>query len=498
VNRALVVFILTTVVFSSVSAPVFAQSEKAEKELRLAESYDALSQTSFRVLSQVYRHYLKGASRFGPKQAEVEVMCHFFLARCYLIVGQNKLCKSALQSAIKACPKTKDNGLLTVCQAALRSEKNGLFQFTGFYKSTNSLLDSSFAKLKKRDAAFISFLSGTDPINEKDCPPDFVLKVGETLVGSRKVIETLSFWDPMRSRLAVWGHARKALRHSGITDLQKTRGLMLSGKLKDALEVAKTLKSSPGQALYGALLWRLGKNTEAQKLWQNLIAKDERSRAIVLRLRAIFHAKADAVLADTEKRLRQLKAKSGKGTVGLKRHLHKNRAMLWSLALLRQEARRGSSFEGRDALLALKIAEKQFPAGARGELYKHEDPRFPFVIGELYIAAHRYREALSYIYDPSAVIAQFPEAIAVRKGLQELSLIESLGTNDAELEAGQDRENSESTVSFQDYSELLESDSVDSKNSGPGKDPGSSVPAYLVMAAGLFIVALAAMKLRRG
>jgi hypothetical protein len=464
--------------------------------LRKAEAYDALSETSIRVLTKLYQQYLSGADRFAAHRDEVRASSQFFLGRCYLAQSRLEESRRAFEQAEAGFTKMAARDWVKACQQSIQGLKTRPVDMIRVYQATESLTKLS-GLLRQRDQATLRFLSTGDGDGsaQQAQKPDLAIAVGETIIGARKVIERLSFWDPIRPRLKTWILATRALKHKELQESEQVRALWLSGKAKAAYERVVKLSEAKSQVLKGALEWRLGKREQAMITWSQALARDEALRAAILRFRALLRARADAVLGDTEQRLRELKEQAGKGTVGLKRHLAKNKSLLWSLALLRMSASRGSNREGRDALSALVIAEKQFPAGARGELYKHEDPRFPFVLGDLYIAAHRYRDALSYIYDPEAVIAQFPEAVAVRKALQELQLIEALTTNDAQLEATRQAE-TEETFTFHDYGDLFEA-SDGASNKVSSAPPGSSWPAVMVIAAGLLLVAFAALKLRK-
>ncbi|MDF1660583.1 MAG: hypothetical protein P1V97_02340 [Planctomycetota bacterium] len=485
--------------------PTDAQEAKEASEgrrlLRKSEAYESLSRTNITVLTRLYQRYLAGAKRFGDKAEHARAFSQFFLGRCYLADSSGDRALKAFQGSRAAFAKLKEKEWVAAIDLTLAGlkEKRDL---KAVYGATTALVaDESTTRLKARDSLVTGFLGGQDMTDatEDDGHPDYELVVGETDLGSRKTEETIVFWDPIRARVRVWSFALKAISSKSLDKLEEIEALRLSGKNKAAWTLAKEQSGNKAKVLKGALQWRKGEKDEAKASWAAALEEDPSLLANILRRRALLGAVDEGLVQEIEAKLKTLKDEAGKGTVGLKRHLAKNRDLLWSLALLRRAVSRGTKRAGRDALAALSIAERQFPAGARGELYQHEDPRFPFVLGDLYITAHRFGDALSYVYDPGAVIREFPEAAATRKTIQELQLMEALTTDDAQLELDGQEEQNESSNIFQDYGELIEDTDVEKEkaNKLPRFAPDSSYAAYIVLAVGLLLVVFAGLKLRR-
>lgn len=468
--------------------------------LRKSEAYESLSRTNVAVLTRLYQRYLLGAKRFGEKAEHAKAFSQFFLGRCYLADSSGGRARKAFQGARETFVKLDKKNWVAAIDSTLAAlkEKRDL---KAVYGATEGLKDdASTARLIARDQLVVSFLSGKDltDATAEDRLPDFELVVGETDLGSRKTEETLVFWDPIRARVQVWNFALKAIRSKSLETLEEVEALRLCGKNKAAWKLVEAQTTQKAKVLKGALQWRKGEKDEARASWDAALEDESGLLAEVLRQRALLGAVDEELVGTIEAKLKTLKDQAGKGTVGLKRHLAKNRDLLWSLALLRRSVSRGTKQAGRAALAALSIAERQFPAGARGELYQHKDPRFPFVLGDLYITAHRFGDALSYVYDPGAVILEYPEAAATRKTIQELQLMEALTTDDAQLELDSQKETDESRTLFQDYGELLEdTETKEEKVKLPRFAPDSSYAAYIVLAVGLLLVAFAGLKLRR-
>lgn len=483
-------------------APTQAQDGEltaGQKLLRKAEAYESLSRTNLQVLTRLYQRYLLGAKRFGEKAGHARAFSQFFLGRCYLADSSGDRAQKAFEGSREAFEKLGKKDWVAVIDATLAGlEKKK--DLKAVYGATATLKADAATQLKARDQLLVEFLGqkALPESTEDDRNPDYELVVGETDLGTRKTEETLVFWDPIRARVRVWNFASQAIASKTLKKLEEANALRLSGKSKAAWGLIKDKESARAKILIGALQWRMGEKDEAKATWAAALEEEISLRPEILRERALLGAVDQALVQEIEAKLKTLKSQAGKGTVGLKRHLAKNRDLLWSLALLRRAVSRGTKRAGRDALAALSIAERQFPAGARGELYQHEDPRFPFVLGDLYITAHRFGAALSYVYDPGAVIAEFPEAAATRKTIQELQLMEALTTDDAQLEIdSQDDEDGSSNL-FQDYGELLEdNDSNEEEVKLPRFAPDTSYAAYIVLAVGLLLVVFAGVKLRR-
>lgn len=469
--------------------------------LRKAEAYESLARTNLSVLRNLYQRYLAGADRFGDKAGHARAFSQFFLGRCYLADSSGDRAKKAFEASRKAFQALDQKDWVSAIDKTLEGLNQKRY-LRAIYSSTNGLKSDSRAEaLRARDELVVKIFEGKDipEANSGDGKPDYELVVGETDFGDRKTEETLVFWDPIRARVRVWAFAARALKKEDLETLAKVEALWLSGQNKAAWTLIEKEKSPRAKLLIGALQWRQGKRKEGLASWDEALKEEKSLLPELLRRRALLGAVDETLVSEIEEMLKELKKKAGKGTVGLRRHLAENGDLLWSLALMRRALSRGTKRAGRDALAALSIAERQFPAGARGEIYKHKDPRFPFVLGDLYITAHRFGDALSYIYDPQAVIADFPEAAATRKAIQELQLMEALTTNDAELELDSEKEAGQSDVLFEDYGALLEDE--DAGKAPEQKEarvaPNSSLAAYFVLAAGLVLVAFAGLKLRR-
>lgn len=449
--------LLAAALLALLAAPLQAQNKGLRPSsgaalLRQAELCNALAKTASRILPELHRAYLRDAARFGKKAALVEARAREYLARA-------EPSSAMLKAAAAACRRAGES------ERATRIET-----------------------------------WAADPARIKPAAAAEFVEVGRDRIGQREVIQRLRFDDPSLAARQARSLAEAALA-AGLEGPAKIRALALAGKLTEAKSAAMLAKS-PAEAVEAGRLAALDCDAPAAEAhWAKAIAADPSLAAAVAAARAATNIGLIAALPKLEAELAKRRAAAGMGVVGLRRHRDKNRDLLWSLALLRAAAGRGSERAGVDALSALEIAESQFPAGARGELFQHPDPRFPVILGDLYIQAHRYREALSYVYDMEALPARLPLAAAVREALLALSAMEALGADDAKLSEGQG-----SAPEQVHYGALVQAQEPRQAPGTPGAPARSSEPraapssggqsAWLIIGVGLLLLACAGWAMR--
>lgn len=493
------------------AAPALAQTAAPPDPRRRIEATEALAETAERSLSALYRGYLRSAERL-PEPERARAWSLFFLGRCARSAGRATEARGQLLQARDRFADLGEEDLAAVCGAL-----GGAGEAPGAWgRILAAEPRAPIARLKRlaegADALALldlGALLAAGPIDGERGPalaailerlerrPEKELVVGVTVINQRRLEDRLSFYDPLRIRLKLQVQARQALADARLGALDRAWILASMGRLDDALEAARRASGPKAQMAQAWIHGKASRPEAAAESWRAALAADPGLAAAVLRQRALLGIGLERALAETEALLTRRRESSGEGSVGLRRFRGQNRALLWSLALLRARSGRPAR-AGLDARAALEIAEDQFPAGRRGDWSAHEDPRFPFLLGELYVQAHRYRDALSYLYDPEAVLERYPEAALVRAALVGLSAMEAVGTDDARAAEGPGEAAGDDALlgpgSREDYRSLIrEEGSLEGEGQGRGAEPSR---ALILIGVGVALLGLAAWKLR--
>lgn len=475
-------------------------ADESMSPLRRAEALRALADSCAWVYPQLTQKISKSSPSLSENSALAKAWALHFQGRAHLARDDPEAAKQAFSQSRSAFGQAKEPKGEALNDAWIKACQSQAEIKTAYTLSSQQ----SWGSLSKADAWTLSCLSEDQP-SAAPKTHDLDLVVGRSQVAGREVLETLAFNDALRWRLASQAWARRALKEQGLSAEHRAQALILAERWSEAEALLSKAESGPSEALSdtqrlvlkGQLSALKGSREDAQEPWTKAQAAGDEALARVTRLRALVALPSEGLGSVVKDRLKALREQAGRGPVGLRRHLKEDAPLLWASALYQARLARGTANEGVMALQALETAESQFPAGERGELFKHRDPRFAFLLGELYIQAHRYREALSYVYDPEALLSAFPEAMGLRRALQDLSLLESLNTDDEAV----------MTAESQGGALPVAEDSMDPADSGnegepvtpeagPDKGP-SSLKGPIVVAVGLLLLGLSAWRMAK-
>lgn len=441
--------------------------------LREAEALDALADSAGRQLATLYRRVAERADRFGAKAGTARALARWFEARAHASLGRDEEARVALEAAAQALFTAGDSEGAEACRAragfppaspasaelgglpagSIAQAMGGLKRRLAALAATRGIESGGMSADKARLAA----------LRARGDEPDARLVIGRTKVGDREVEDALRFDDAMRFRVAATLAARIAMASAPEGPERDRAAALAKGPAAAAKSPAVTDPALPPA-----------------------------TAAILARARAGEVSSADVELVRAA--LEKAREASGPGTVGRRRFRAKHGGELWALAVVQAAAGRGGGQEGRQALAALGVAEEVFRAGARGDVFAHPDPRFPFELADLYLQAHRYRDALSYLYDADAILARYPEATALRHATTERDLLETLGTRDGKLAARESGPGESSPMSSGGDGLRLAGGSL---GAAPPKPRSGGSAAWWVVGGGVLLLALAGWSARK-